>query len=91
MADLESDEAINALGAELADRFGPMPEPVENLLFQLRVKRYALRARVDAIVSESNQLSLRMSGLAYVDRQQLQARLGRNVRVSRSAKSGSRL
>jgi transcription-repair coupling factor (superfamily II helicase) len=85
MADLDSDEAINALGAELGDRFGPMPEPVENLLFQLRVKRRALGARVDAIVSESNQISLRMGGLAYVDRIDLQMRLGHNVRVSRSA------
>ncbi|MBN1428789.1 MAG: transcription-repair coupling factor [Anaerolineae bacterium] len=85
MADLVDETAIATLGAELADRFGALPGPVDNLLYQLNVKRLALAANVDAVTSESGQISLRLSGLAHVDRQALQQSLGHNVRVSRTA------
>jgi len=85
MADLPDQEAIDKLGAELADRFGPLPEPVSNLLYQLAVRRLAIRARVSAITSDGRQISIRMAGLAHVDRTALQRSIGHNVRVSRTA------
>ncbi|MBN1311799.1 MAG: transcription-repair coupling factor, partial [Anaerolineae bacterium] len=85
MADLTSEEAIAALAAELADRFGERPGPVDNLLYQLHVKRLALAAGVEAVTNESGQISLRKAGLAHVDRLALQQSLGHNVRVSRTA------
>ncbi|GAB4476543.1 MAG: transcription-repair coupling factor [Anaerolineae bacterium] len=85
MGDLADEAAIAALGEELADRFGPLPAPLENLLYQLRVKLLALRASVDAVVGEGGQMSIRLPGLAYVDRAGLQRRLGHNCRVSRAA------
>jgi transcription-repair coupling factor (superfamily II helicase) len=38
MADLTQEGEVLALAQELEDRFGPLPEVVDNLLFQLRVK-----------------------------------------------------
>ena len=84
MAELDDEQAINDLAAELADRFGPLPPPVENLLYQLRVRHLALAAGVEAILSEGGQISIRLTGLAHVDRPALQRRLGHNVRVSRT-------
>jgi len=85
MAELTDEEAIAALAAELADRFGGLPGPVDNLLYQLHVKRLALAAQIEAVTSESGQISLRKAGLAHVDRLALQEALGHNVRVSRTA------
>ena len=78
-------EALDDLRVELEDRFGVLPPPVLNLLFQLRVKQLALEANVDAIVAEGDQVSIRLGGLAHVDRRALQDRLGHDVRVSRTA------
>ncbi len=85
LADLHSEAAIDELGVELADRFGPLPLPVENLLFQLRVKLLALRADVEAVTGEGDQIAIRLPGLAHLDRPALQRRLGYDVRVSRTA------
>jgi transcription-repair coupling factor (superfamily II helicase) len=85
MADLTSEQAVADLRAELSDRFGPLPEPVENLLYQLRVKLLAQRADVEAVVGEGDQIAIRLAGLAHVDRPLLQQRLGHGVRVSRTA------
>lgn len=85
MAELPNAEALDDLRVELEDRFGVLPPPVLNLLFQLRVKQLALEANVDAIVAEGDQVSIRLGGLAHVDRRALQDRLGHDVRVSRTA------
>ena len=85
MADLNTEEKIADLAAELADRFGPLPPEVENLALQLRVKLRALQANVESIVTENSQLAMRLPGLAFVDRAALQRRLGHGVRVSRAA------
>lgn len=85
MANLPDEAALADLQAELEDRFGPLPPPVANLIYQLRVKQLALQASVSAVVSEGNKISLRMGGLAHVNRRALQERLGRGVRVSRTA------
>jgi transcription-repair coupling factor (superfamily II helicase) len=85
LADLHTEQGIDELGIELADRFGPLPLPVENLLFQLRVKLLALRADVEAVTGDGGQIAVRMPGLALVDRPSLQRSLGHDVRVSRTA------
>ncbi|WP_230530857.1 transcription-repair coupling factor [Microvirga roseola] len=47
----DASETIDDLAAEVEDRFGPMPEPVQNLLDLTNLKRLCLRigiARIDA-------------------------------------------
>jgi len=85
MADLRDARAIDELGAELADRFGPLPEAVQGLLYQLQVKLLAQQARATAIGNEAEQVYVRLPYLAEVDRVALQRYLGNDVRVSRTA------
>ncbi len=55
-----TDEAqINDLGAELVDRFGPRPEPVERLLACARLRVAAQRAGIDAIGREGGMVVIR--------------------------------
>jgi transcription-repair coupling factor (superfamily II helicase) len=59
MANLRSRAEIHALQEEFADRFGPPPESVLNLLFQLEVKLLAEQAQVASIGAEGGQLVIR--------------------------------
>ena len=49
---------VDDIAAELKDRFGKWPEPVENLLFMLKVKNLALKAGVLSIQSQTGELVL---------------------------------
>jgi transcription-repair coupling factor (superfamily II helicase) len=85
IASLTDTEAIEALGRELVDRFGPLPQEVENLLYQVRIKVLALRARVSAIGRDGDQLVLKSDDLELIDRGRLQKRIGAVARVARRA------
>ena len=85
MAGLATMAAVDEMAAELADRFGPIPDSVDNLLYQIRVKLLASKAGVLSIMSYDGQLSLRMDGLEDIDRGGLQRYLGNDVRVSKQA------
>jgi transcription-repair coupling factor (superfamily II helicase) len=89
MATLDTLAEIDEMAAELADRFGPIPDPLHNLLYQLRVKALAQMAAgtagVQGIVTESGQIRIRMTELEGLDRYHLQRYLGEATRVSKSA------
>jgi transcription-repair coupling factor (superfamily II helicase) len=38
IADLRDEMELDALGSEFRDRFGNLPEMVQNLLYQMRIK-----------------------------------------------------
>lgn len=59
LADIHSEAELQALVEEFEDRFGLIPEPVENLLFQLRVRLAAEEANLASISIENNQFVLR--------------------------------
>ena len=48
LADLQNEQEVRSLAEELRDRFGPLPEQVSNLIFQMSVK---LRAEVAGLAS----------------------------------------
>ena len=81
MADLVDIDGIEALEEELADRFGPLPQEVSNLLYVVRIKTLCLQAGVGAISQEDGQLALLNEALANADRKLVQRRLGTGVRV----------
>jgi transcription-repair coupling factor (superfamily II helicase) len=85
MALLDSMAAIDEMAAELADRFGAIPDPVNNLLYQLRIKILAMPAAVTAVTTESGQIQIRLQDQFLLDRFRLQRYLGHAVRVSRKA------
>ena len=85
MAALESLGAIEQMGEELQDRFGPIPAPIENLLYQLRIKLLAhTAAKINSISSENGQIKIR-SDLENIDAASLQHYLGNTVRVGKTA------
>jgi transcription-repair coupling factor (superfamily II helicase) len=59
LADLRRSDEVDALSEEFVDRFGPLPEGVLNLLFQLKVKILAEKAGLASVSSENGQIVLR--------------------------------
>ena len=49
LGDLETTEEIDAFGAELIDRFGPLPEEVEHLLKIVFIKALCRKANVEKL------------------------------------------
>ena len=54
IADLRDETELDALGSEFRDRFGQLPEMVQNLLYQMRVKLRAEKAGLSAVSQESS-------------------------------------
>jgi len=80
---LASNQAIAEMEQELQDRFGPLPQPAQNLIFQLRIKVLAQQAGVESVSAEAGQLTVKSERLENVDRIGLQRRLGEAARVTR--------
>ena len=59
MADIRTLDEVDALEEEFKDRFGPPPEPVLQLLFQLKIKLLAEKANLASISTENGQMVLR--------------------------------
>lgn len=49
LAEVEDNEGIDAIAAEMIDRFGPLPEEVENLLQTVSVKQLCRRAGIEKL------------------------------------------
>ena len=59
MAEIPDESSLDAFEEELIDRFGPLPEAVKNLIFQIRVKIRGKRANLASIGVEAGQIVLR--------------------------------
>jgi transcription-repair coupling factor (superfamily II helicase) len=59
IADLRDEAELDALASEFADRFGPLPEMLLHLLYQMRIKLRAERAGLSSVAWESGQIVLR--------------------------------
>jgi transcription-repair coupling factor (superfamily II helicase) len=82
IADVSTLDEIDALAEEFGDRFGPMPESVSNLLYQMRVKLLAGEAGLTQISMEGNQMILRFpEGVVPLEIAELRSK----VRVGKSA------
>jgi transcription-repair coupling factor (superfamily II helicase) len=80
--------AVGDVAQELVDRFGPIPEQVQNLLYIVRVKVLAIDAGVEAISQEEGQLLIKSSALDTLDRQALLERLAAHSVPARIARRG---
>ncbi len=88
LAGMTTLDAVAELAQEFADRFGPVPEEVRNLLFVVQIKVLAINAGVEAIGFEEGQLLIKCVRLETLDRNALQARLKNqdiSARVTRRA------
>jgi transcription-repair coupling factor (superfamily II helicase) len=84
MNDAEGADGVEALAAEMIDRFGPLPAPTQNLLKLIEIKRQAIAAHIAKIdvgakgtlVSFHNDSFPEPAGLfAYIERLQGTAKL----------------
>jgi transcription-repair coupling factor (superfamily II helicase) len=83
LAELGSMAQIDEMEKELADRFGPLPPPVQNLMYQLRLKSLARDAGVGVIGLDNDRLMLRSGRGNDLDRDKLKHVLGERVAVGR--------
>jgi transcription-repair coupling factor (superfamily II helicase) len=52
-------EEVEDVAREFQDRFGPLPEPVENLLYIVKIKVLAARAKVSSISTQGRQIVIK--------------------------------
>ena len=62
---LASDAETEAMAAELVDRFGPLPEEVENLLQVMALKRVCREAGVEKLEAGPKGMVLTFRGNAF--------------------------
>jgi len=85
LADLKDEAEIAALVDEFSDRFGPLPEEVSNLLFQMQVKLRAEQAGLASISIESDQIVMRYPPLPEGSQGRSLPVIGAPVRTGRNA------
>jgi transcription-repair coupling factor (superfamily II helicase) len=90
LAEIEDDRDIEAFGAELVDRFGPLPEEVEYLLRIVAIKTLCRRANVEkievgpkgAVLSFRDNIFANPEGLlAYIAKHPVGARVRPDMKV----------
>lgn len=59
MADAQNEGELLSLAEEFIDRFGPLPEQVENLFYQIRIKLLAEAAGLSSVTTEGDQIVMR--------------------------------
>ena len=85
IAGINHPELLEEMRQELVDRFGKdedtgsVPEEIEHLFYQIRVKILAVKAGVDRIGRELDNLALKADALENMDRKALQRRLQRQL------------
>jgi len=59
MARVEHVEEVEDMAREFKDRFGPLPRPVENLLYIVKIKVLAARAEVSSVSTQGRQIVIK--------------------------------
>jgi len=81
MASLTTGDEIDRIHQELEDRFGPLPEEAENLIYLLRLKVLATVAGVEIVTTEENKPAIGLGTIAEVKRRRAEGRLPSEARV----------
>jgi transcription-repair coupling factor (superfamily II helicase) len=81
MASLTSIEEIEEIRQELEDRFGPLPDQTENLIYLLRLKVLATEAGVEIVTTDDGKPVIGLGTVAEVKRRRAQGGLPDNVTV----------
>ena len=85
IADLRDETEIDALASEFQDRFGELPEMVENLFYQMRVKLRAEESGLSALSWENGQVILRYPSSADGKETERLPDLGPGIRGGKNA------
>ncbi|MGE5124074.1 MAG: transcription-repair coupling factor [Acidobacteriaceae bacterium] len=84
LADLRSQDEIDALAEEFIDRFGPLPEETKNLFYQLKIKLLTEKAGLASISGEGGQIILRYSPLPDGESERVLPVFGEDVRTGKN-------
>ena len=76
-------DEVEAMEQEFADRFGPPPPPVVDLLFGLRIRALARSRMLRAVEATDRELIVRTSPFVVTDRLALYKAFGRQAQVRR--------
>jgi transcription-repair coupling factor (superfamily II helicase) len=82
LASVSNGDELTEIFAEIRDRFGPLPPPVENLKTSIRIKLLAMAARLTSVSLGPEYLILRADASALYDRVSLYRRYGMEARIS---------
>jgi transcription-repair coupling factor (superfamily II helicase) len=83
LADISKPEQVDQIKQEFADRFGPLPDEFENLLYLLRIKVEALSARLESIAMEDGRILVKFGREDRDLQTRLNARYGERVKAVR--------
>jgi transcription-repair coupling factor (superfamily II helicase) len=59
LAKVEHIEEVGDIAREFQDRFGPLPDPVGNLLYIVKIKVLAVRAKVSSVSTQGRQIVIK--------------------------------
>jgi transcription-repair coupling factor (superfamily II helicase) len=85
IADLRDEAEVDALAGEFTDRFGPLPDMLLHLLYQIRVKLRAELAGLSSVAWEGGQIVLRYPGSGNGRKTARMQDLGTGIRGGRGA------
>lgn len=85
IAEMQNEFDLSTLKEELVDRFGSLPEPVENLFYQMLVKILAQTAGLISVSVESDQVILRFPPLPEGSPNRNLPPLGPTIRAGKNA------
>lgn len=83
LADVSDEKQVADTAREFQDRFGPLPEQVENLLYLLRLKLAATRVNAATVTLDDGRLMVRFRDEDSARMERLNKRWGQRVRASR--------
>lgn len=85
LAGIRDLKQLEEIGSEFTDRFGPFPETVENLFFQLRVKLLAQEVGLASVTTEAEQIVFRYPPLPNGKENRNLPEVGLGTRVGKNA------
>ncbi|HZC77713.1 MAG TPA: TRCF domain-containing protein, partial [Ktedonobacterales bacterium] len=81
LANLDSPEQVEAMVAEMTDRFGALPEPVANLLALVQLKTEAAALGFESLAARDAEVIFKLRRAVAVDRVALYKRFRNEARV----------
>jgi transcription-repair coupling factor (superfamily II helicase) len=85
MADAHSMKEILSLQGEFIDRFGPLPEPLKNLFYQIEVRTLAEKIGASSVSVERGMITIRYPSLPQGVPARQFPKLDKNVRTGKNA------
>ncbi len=84
LADLRSQDEIDALTEEFVDRFGPLPKETQNLFYQLKIKLMAEQVGLASVSGEGSQIILRYPPLPEGETNRSLPEFGSEIRTGKN-------